>query len=131
MSVSTIQTHLTIVTRVRSYYVHNTRTDTIEAGPYAYEANARKTLVAMEGTRFCAKLYTPEMRGEWTGCGIRYGVWDSQEAAFVQLSGEDTDYTTEDSAAAEYVARAMNDNRRNDARLRLFQQRHPISSVYR
>lgn len=112
---------LRIVVRVNSFYVRNAWNDEIVAGPFSYEANARRTVVAMDGSRFeCRPIDTDQ-----------HGVWDKHEHRFIGCAlDESVTYTTGDSALAKRVARTLNDKQRNEARLRQYQERYPVSGDF-
>ncbi len=122
---------LSIHTRVNSFYVHNAWTDTPMAGPFKREHDAANAKIRLDGMRYMAKIYGT-VDEAWKGCDTRWGVWDTQEESFmVCAEAEDRLYVSDDIANIEYIARTLNDNARNDARLRWFQRRHPVTASIR
>lgn len=112
---------LRIVSRVNSFYVRNAWNNEIVAGPFTYEANARRTVIALDGTRYKVKQVSEES----------HGVWDTQEHRFIMCEWDiSTTYLTDDPRVAEKVARSLNDKARNESRLWQFRMRYPVSGDY-
>jgi hypothetical protein len=105
-----------VISRVNSFYVHNTWSNQIVAGPFTTERNASRTVIALDGTRFEVK-----------SLDTRYGVYDTHEDRFIGcVTDSTTTYVTEDATAGAYLARQLNDRERNESRLRQYRQRYPV-----